>query len=125
MGFWIYMLVMDLLIPGTMIGCGLKFKNAPPQFGSSIGYLTRRSAINRNTWDFAHQYIGRLWLISGVVMLPVSILSMVFLAFGRSVDTVGTVGGVIVGMQCAVMVLSIFPTERALKRNFDDYGRRK
>ena len=81
MGFWIYMLVMDLLIPGTMIGCGL--------------------------------------------MLPVSILSMVFLAFGRSVDTVGTVGGVIVGMQCAVMVLSIFPTERALKRNFDDYGRRK
>lgn len=57
-------------------------------------------------------------------MLPLSVLGMV-MVLHKPVDTVGTVGGLISGIQCAVMVLTILPAEQALKRNFDDYGRRK
>lgn len=63
-------------------------------------------------------------VFSGIVMLPLSVLGMV-LVLHKPVDTVGTVGGLISCIQCAVMVLTILPAEQALKRNFDDYGRRK
>ena len=125
MWFWIFMLLMCLLVPLTMAVCGRIFTENTPAFGSAFGYKTRRSTRNRNTWAFAHQYIGRLWFFSGVIMLPLSVLGMVLLALHKPIDTVGTVGGVISGIQCAVMVLTILPTEQALKRNFDDYGRRK
>jgi len=45
--------------------------------------------------------------------------------FGSDVDTVGTVGGIIVMIQLIPMVAAIFPTERALKKNFDEFGRKR
>ena len=39
MGFWIFMLIMDLLLPFTMIGFGRYFmKNAPKEINSVFGY---------------------------------------------------------------------------------------
>ena len=46
-------------------------------------------------------------------------------AFGKSVGTVGTVGGIVCGVQLAVLIGSIFPTERALRKNFDKEGNRR
>ena len=41
MGFWIFMLIMDLLIPFTMIGFGKMFlKKAPDQINYVFGYRT-------------------------------------------------------------------------------------
>ena len=39
--------------------------------------------------------------------------------------TVGVVGGILCMVQCAVLIGCIFPTERALKRNFTEDGERK
>jgi hypothetical protein len=47
------------------------------------------------------------------------------LVYGRSIETISTVGGVITGLQTVVLVISIFPTENALKKTFDDNGMRK
>ena len=50
MGFWIYMLVMDLLIPLTMIIWGNYFmKKAPAQINSVFGYRTPMSMKNQDT----------------------------------------------------------------------------
>ena len=39
MGFWIYMLIMDLLLPFTMIGFGRYFmKKAPKEINEMFGY---------------------------------------------------------------------------------------
>ena len=39
MGFWIFMLIMDLLLPFTMIGFGRYFmKKAPKEINSVFGY---------------------------------------------------------------------------------------
>lgn len=125
MGFWIFMLVMDLLIPFSMIGFGRYFlKGAPREINSAFGYRTTMSMKNRDTWEFAHRYCGRLWYICGAVLAPLAVIPML-LALGRDVDTVGTVGGVVCAMQLVALIGSVFPTERALRRNFDGNGERR
>ena len=80
MGFWIFMLICVLLIPFTMIGFGRYFiKKAPKEINYAFGYRTSMSMKNKETWIFAHTYCGRLWLISGLIMLPLSVAPMLFL----------------------------------------------
>ena len=123
--FWIFMLIMVLLIPGTMLGFGILFtKKTPNNINFVFGYRTARSMKNKNTWIFVHKYIGRLWKILALIMLPLSVIAMLFV-LGSDVDTVGTVGGIIVVIQLIPMVAAIFPTERALKKNFDAFGRKR
>ena len=62
MGFWIFMLIMDLLLPFTMIGFGRYFmKKAPKEINSVFGYRTSMSMKNKDTWEFAHKYCGKVW----------------------------------------------------------------
>lgn len=125
MGFWIFMLMMNLLIPLSMIGFGWMFLKSPPkEINAVFGYRTRRSMLNPDTWEFAHRYFGKLWLCLGLILLPVSVLLMLLL-LGKAADTVGIFGGALVMLQCVVLIVPIFPTERALKRTFDESGRRK
>ena len=47
MGFWIFMLVIDLLIPLTMIGFGRLFlKKIPKDINALFGYRTSMSMKN-------------------------------------------------------------------------------
>jgi len=124
MEFWLYCTAMCLLIPGIMLYFGWRFLNKPPKnINSMYGYRTSRSMKNQQTWDFAHQVCGKLWLRAGAVMLPLSLLTMLP-ALGRDVEAVGTWCIPVVGVQLVVMVATIFPVEKALKRKFDKYGRR-
>ena len=124
MGFWIFMLAMTLLIPGVMIGFGGYFKNHPPkEINYIFGYRTARSMKSKETWDFAHRHFGRLWVTYGWILLPISAAVMV-LAFGRDKDMVGTFGAAVCLAQVLVIILSIIPTEMALKKNFDENGKK-
>ncbi|MEA4988969.1 MAG: SdpI family protein [Anaerovorax sp.] len=125
MGFWIFMLIMDLLIPLTMLGIGKLFKDKTPQNINSVyGYRTTMSMKNKETWKFAHKYCGKIWINTGTIMLPISMIIM-FMCMGNEVEVVGTVGGVLCAVQTLILILSIFPTEIALKKVFDANGRRK
>ena len=65
MGFWIFMLIMDLLIPFTMIGFGKMFlKKAPDQINYVFGYRTSMSMKNQDTWVFARKDLVYLWTYS-------------------------------------------------------------
>jgi uncharacterized membrane protein len=122
MGFWIFMLIIDLLIPVIMIAFGYLFKrSAPKEINSLFGYRTERSMKSKVAWDFAHAYFARLWIIIGWAMLAPSALVML-LAMGKDIDTVASVGLALCLLQCVGMLIPIFPTEAALKRNFDDFG---
>ena len=122
MGFWIYMFFMVLTIPAIMIIFGRIFmKKAPEKINWVFGYRTRRSMMNKDTWAFAHKYIGRLWWICGLVLLPLSVIPMLLL-LGKDKDMVGSVGAAITMVQMIPLVGTIFPTERALKKSFDDNG---
>ena len=125
MGFWIYMLVMNLLIPLTMIVFGRMFlKKAPRNINFVFGYRTEMSMKNRDTWEFAHRYCGRLWFRLGLVLLPVSAVPMLF-CLGRNDDTIGTVGAIAELIQMVILFIPVFSTESALKRAFDRQGNRR
>lgn len=125
MGFWIFMFVMDLLVPLTMIYFGFRFeKNPPKEINATFGYRTARSMQNQETWEFAHKYAGKLWKVCGWLVLLASVPAMC-LVFEKDIITVGIFGGVICGVQLVVMVCAVIPTELALKKTFDNNGIRR
>ena len=124
-GFWFFMLICDLLIPLVMIGFGRLFmKKAPAEINWAFGYRTTMSMKNRDTWEFAHKYIGKLWFYLGLIFLVFSVIPLLFV-LGRDVEAVGMVGIIVCFVQLVPMVGSIIPTEIALKRNFDSNGRKR
>lgn len=118
MGFWIFMLIMDLLTPALMIVFGWVFLKRPPKdINGFYGYRTARSMKNKDTWAFAHKVCGKLWLRVGVVMAVLSVLAAAFF-FRKDTETVGTTGGVLCLVQCGVLLLTIIPVEKTIKENF-------
>ena len=125
MGFWIYMLIVNLLIPFTMIGFGKYFiKKAPEKINGVFGYRTSMSMKNKDTWEFAHKYCGKIWYICGLILLPMTAVCMLLL-IGEDKYAIGTRGAIIVGIQLVILIGSIFPTEKALRKNFDKNGERR
>ncbi len=125
MGFWIFMLLTSLLIPLTMICFGTRFTRRPPgRINAVYGYRTRRSMKNADTWRFAHGYFGRLWKIIGWVLLPLSVIAMLPV-LGKGEEAVGWTGASLMLVQMAVLIAPVFATERALKNQFDESGRKR
>ena len=124
MELWILMLILNLLIPLSMILFGNHFIKAPPdEINRVFGYRTTMSMKNRDTWVFAHWYCGRLWRIIGFILLIVS--AAIFFMLGRDAETVGIFGGVLCGVQLICMIVPVFFTEKALRATFDRHGSRK
>ena len=89
MAFWVFMLIMGLLIPLTMVGFGKLFlTRAPKNINMVFGYRTVMSMKNRDTWEFAHKMIGKLWLRCGLAMLPLSVIPFLFV-IGKDASAVG------------------------------------
>ncbi len=125
MGFWIFMLLMNLMIPLTMIGFGRSFmKNTPKEINAVFGYRTSISMKNKDTWEFAHRYCGKLWYVCGLILLPITVIFLL-LVIGKDTDYVGTVGGIICGAQLILLIGSIFSTEITLKKVFDKNGKKR
>ena len=125
MGFVIFMLIMVLLIPLTMLFFGwLLFRKTPKEINYVCGYRTKRSMMNEETWKFANQYFGKAWYLCGLISVPLSVMAIT-LVLGKGTETVGTIGGIITMLQMIPLVGAIIPTEIALKKNFDENGRRK
>ena len=125
MGLWIFMLLTVLLIPLTMIGFGARFARRPPdRINVVFGYRTRRSMKSMDAWRFAHGYFGRLWKRTGWVLLPLSVIVML-LVLGKDEQTAGWTGTAVMFAQMIALIAPIFPTERALKERFDEFGRKR
>ncbi|WP_349674845.1 SdpI family protein [Lacrimispora sp.] len=124
MGFWIFMTVMNLMIPFIMIVTGYVFiKNPPREINHLVGYRTNMSMKNKDTWEFAHHHCGKNWMIMGLCMLVPSVLVML-LFIGKGTEIVGEFGSVVIGVQTVILLASIIPTEIALRKNFDKEGNR-
>ena len=125
MGFWIAMFVCNLLVPLLMVIFGrIMYKHAPKSINGIYGYRTSMSMKNEDTWKFAHDYCGRLWWKLGVIMLIPS--ALIHIPFYQSNEkTIGIIGGILITIQCIVLIISIIPTESALKRTFNDDGTKR
>ena len=119
------MTIMACLIPIIMIGFGAHFmKTAPKNINFIFGYRTSMSMKNQETWIFAHNYCGKIWLISGIVSLMLSAIIMI-LVLGKDTDTVGYVGAGCMVFPIVLIIFSIILTEKALNKNFDKNGNKQ
>lgn len=122
--FWIFMTVMELLLPLVMIVIGNLFRKKPPQkINYFAGYRTTMSMKNKDTWEFAHHHCGKVWQITGNCMLVPSFIAMLAV-FGKGTDTVGMFGTLVITVQMVILIGSIIPTELALRKHFDKKGNR-
>lgn len=125
MEFWIFMLIMNLLIPLALVILGAYFrKNTPKNINHLFGYRTVRSMKNKDTWSFAHKYFGKVWIITGLILLPMAVVAMLPL-LGKDNETVGIFGSVICVVEMIPLLISIALTENALKKNFNNDGTKK
>jgi len=125
MGFKIFTIVCNLLIPVIMLLFGVKFgKHGPKNINGVYGYRTSMSMKNKETWEFAHQYCGALWKKLGLIMLILSIIATMA-AFMLDENSQGIIELLLVTIQTMVIIATIFPAEKALKKNFDENGNRR
>ena len=119
------LLICNLLIPVIMLITGkLMWKHYPKNINGFIGYRTTRSMMNMDTWNFANEYCGHLGYKMGIVMLVLSIIISIFIYHSND-NIINTVPLILITIQCIVLIVSIFPTEIALKKTFSDDGTRK
>ena len=125
MGFWFFMLAMGLLFPVIMILFGAVFmKAAPKKINYTFGYRTDMSMKNRDTWEFAHKHIGKLWFRFGLLLIPITVIPMLFV-IGKTENIVATVGLIVSFVNTVTLIVPIFFTEKALNKTFDKDGNRK
>lgn len=125
MGFAIFLLLSNILVPAMMIAFGrVMWKHPPQKINGIYGYRTAMSMKNMDTWRFAHDYCGRLWWKLGWITLTPSLIASLACLRG-SEAVVATVSMVLILAQCAVLIGSIRPTENALKRAFQPDGSRR
>lgn len=125
MWFYITMFICNLLIPVVMIFAGYWMYRKPPrEINAVIGYRTKASRKNKDTWLFAHDYCGRLWLKLGIVVLVATIIVQIPFVHA-SEDAIGNMTLIVEAVQILTLLGSIVPVEKALKRTFDENGVRR
>ncbi len=119
MGERIFLWFTDLLIPLLMVGCGWwMWKRPPKEINDWVGYRTTRSKKNAATWRFAHETCGKLWWKMGWLSLIPSIPAAVCSARAEE-TTMAAATLILCTLQTGLLILSIYLTEKALKKTFD------
>ena len=99
-------------------------KKAPSNVNYVFGYRTTRSMKNHDTWKFAHGHCGRLWRKIGIGMLIFTVVAHIPF-YNSDETTLGRFATIVSITQVLVLLISIIPTEVALKKTFNDDGTRK
>lgn len=100
------------------------WKHCPGHISRVVGYRTGRSMKNNDTWRFANEFAGKLWWKAGILLLILTVV--IHIPFYRAdEDTTGKMSFVLLMIQIAIMIGTIFPVEKALKKNFHEDGTRR
>ncbi len=106
------MLIPVLVTVGGYVMTRLKTPN------SIVGYRTERSMKSEDAWLFANRYCGKLWQKLGIVMFVATAMAFIPLYFAGE-RLAAIIGCVLMFLQLAVVLFSIYPVEKALKENFN------
>lgn len=124
MGYWFLMFACNMCVPIIMIlGGRMMFRHCPEEINSVFGYRTKRSMKSINAWKFANDYCGRLWQKIGLILIvPTVAAQLLLLNKGKNAISIASL--VIISVQTVILLITIIPTENALKKNFDDNGKK-
>ena len=122
---FILLFITSLIVPAIMVGFGLLWRKRPPRSINSLyGYRTSWSQKSKETWEFAHKYIAKIWLYIGI---PLGVITIVlfFVFHNISDDALLEFIYAITFIQTIILLLTIIPTEIELRKKFDKNGNRK
>lgn len=123
MGFWAFTLVTTLIVPVLVLIYGIHYsKNgAPKNIEGHSGFRSRRATKSWDAWVFTHKLASKIWKISGIIMIPVTVVMMIF-AIKFSVEMLTFYGSLLFAIQGFVFVGTVIYVENQIKKNFNDYG---
>lgn len=121
----IFLFICNLLIPLIMTVSGyLMYKKPPNKINNLIGYRTTMSMKNTDTWQFSHNYCGKLWIKLGIILTISSIIVQIpFINLNENTFSIATI--IIELIQFIFLILSIINVEHKLKLTFDKDGNRR
>lgn len=125
MGYWLCMLVIVLIIPVLIMVFGQHFckEGAPKNINTVFGYRTQRSIKTWESWSYAHNQLGKIWKLTGLILIPVS-AGIFALTFKMNVDEISIFTILVQALQIIAIIITIVIVESKLKKNFDERGAR-
>lgn len=119
------MLISVAFIPLLLIVIGKIFDKYPSKEPNiAIGFRTKLSMMNKETWDYAQRLFPKVWISLGRIMLPFS-LSILFLLYSEDKDYTGNLALILMLVQEVLMLGSILYVNLKLKKAFNSDGSRK
>lgn len=103
-----------------LIGCILHSERGSQDTSETFRDALSKAGVKQSLSGVNHCYDNSRY-ICGVLTLPVTVASL-FLLIGKDEDAVGTGGAIIERVQFIPLIVSIFSTEIALRKNFDKIG---
>lgn len=115
-------LISTVFIPLLLIVIGKIFAKYPSKEPNiAIGFRTKFSMKNKDTWDCAQKLFPEVWIKLGRIMLPISLI-ILFLLYSNDNDYTGNLTIIIMLVQAALMLGSIFYIDLKLKNIFNSDG---
>lgn len=111
----LFFYITDLLLPVMMTLLGYVFLKWPPKnINMFYGYRTGRSMRNMDSWFYAHEQCGKLWIKLGPVLFILILLSKLLIPLNEEILSL---------VHMTILIFSLFATvfvvEKDLKRKFD------
>lgn len=126
LAMWKFMLVCNLLIPAVAVWYGRRFRANPPKESNAwFGYRTTRSMKSRDAWDFTQRKMGEVWGRWGFAMVPPVVVCQGLTLLCPTIDGMCMWSLPITTAEVVILLLSMIPVERALKKHFDENGVRR
>lgn len=119
------MLISVAYIPLFLIVIGKIFEKYPSKEPNiAIGFRTKLSMMNKETWDCAQRLFPKVWISLGRTMLPLSLI-ILFLLYSEDKDYTGNLALILMLVQVVLMLGSILYVNLKLKAVFNSDGSRK
>lgn len=119
------MLISVAFIPLLLIVIGKIFEKYPSKEPNiAIGFRTKLSMMNKETWDYAQRLFPKVWISLGRILLPLSLI-ILFLLYSEDKDYTGNLALILMIVQVVLMLGSILYVNLKLKKAFNSDGSRK
>lgn len=122
---YIMFFLTDLALPLIMLIAGfMLYKHPPKNIDSMVGYRSTRAKKNKDTWLFAHNYCGKLWIKFGMVLLIFTAAGLI--QFTKIIEgSIENVSMIVLAIQIIILIGTVIRVEKELENNFDEKGYRK
>ena len=121
----VIMLISVSFVPLVLIVTAALFKKYPiKEPNIAIGFRTKMSMMNKDTWNYAQRLFPLCWMKLGRILLPISIAAL-FLLYSEDNDYTGRVVTVLMFIQALLMLASAAYVNLKLNKVFNKDGTRK